>query len=137
MGDVLNDRNKVVLFHYICQLLPGETQNEFDRIAAGMLTGGIIILIAINFDNLILQIPLKHLPSSVHKLEGQCGLTGHHMTLYTCHMMGNCRTHSSEVVKEQLRAQVLLIAALELSSSSQRRTRKAIKVCLVGWLVEI
>ena len=40
LGEVLNDRNKVVLFHYICQLLPEEAQNEFDRIAASMLSGG-------------------------------------------------------------------------------------------------
>ena len=40
LGEVLNDRNKVVLFHYICQLLPEEAQNEFDRIAATMLSGG-------------------------------------------------------------------------------------------------
>lgn len=67
LGDVLNDRNKVILFHYICQLLPGEAQNEFDRIAAGMLTGGgnLLILYDCN-DNLILQIPLKHLMSSMH-----------------------------------------------------------------------
>ena len=40
LGEVLNDRNKIVLYHYICQLLPEETQNEFDRIAAGLLSGG-------------------------------------------------------------------------------------------------
>lgn len=40
LRDVLTDSNKMVLFHYICQLLPGEAQNEFDRIAAAMLSGG-------------------------------------------------------------------------------------------------
>ena len=40
LGEVLNDRNKIVLYHYICQLLPEEAQNEFDRIAAGLLSGG-------------------------------------------------------------------------------------------------
>ena len=40
LGSVLNDENKMVLFHYICQLLPEETQVEFDRIAAAMLAGG-------------------------------------------------------------------------------------------------
>ena len=40
LGAVLNDANKMVLFHHICQLLPEEAQTEFDRIAAGMLAGG-------------------------------------------------------------------------------------------------
>ncbi len=43
LGDVLTDSNKMVLFHYICQLLPGEAQNEFDRIAAAKVSGGIHI----------------------------------------------------------------------------------------------
>jgi len=42
LGTVLNDPNKVVLFHYVCQLLPEEAQAEFDRIAAAHLTGGIV-----------------------------------------------------------------------------------------------
>ncbi len=40
LGNVLTDSNKMVLFHYVCQLLPGEAQIEFDRIAAAMLSGG-------------------------------------------------------------------------------------------------
>ena len=37
---MLNEPNKAVLFHYICQLLPHEAQAEFDRIAAASLDGG-------------------------------------------------------------------------------------------------
>ena len=37
---VLDSPAKMVLFHYICQLLPNEAQAEFDRIAAAMLAGG-------------------------------------------------------------------------------------------------
>ena len=37
---MLKDQKKTVLFHYICQLLPEETQHEFDRIAAEMLARG-------------------------------------------------------------------------------------------------
>ncbi len=39
LGEVLNDPNKMVIFHYICQLLPGETQAEFDRIASAAIAG--------------------------------------------------------------------------------------------------
>ena len=42
LGTVLDDPNKMVLFHYICQLLPEEAQVEFDRVAATMLTGGVV-----------------------------------------------------------------------------------------------
>lgn len=42
LGTVLNDPNKMVLFHYVCQLLPEEAQAEFDRIAAVHLTEGIV-----------------------------------------------------------------------------------------------
>ena len=44
LGKVLDDPNKMVLFHYICQLLPEEAQTEFDRVAAAMLTGGVCVL---------------------------------------------------------------------------------------------
>ena len=37
---MLNEPNKAVLFHYICQLLPHKAQAEFDRIAAASLDGG-------------------------------------------------------------------------------------------------
>ena len=40
LGEVLNEPNKAVLFHYICQLLPHEAQAEFDRIAAASLEQG-------------------------------------------------------------------------------------------------
>ena len=43
LGKVLDDPNKMVLFHYICQLLPEEAQTEFDRVAAAMLTGGVCV----------------------------------------------------------------------------------------------
>lgn len=43
LGKVLDDPNKMVLFHYICQLLPEEAQTEFDRVAAAMLTGGMCV----------------------------------------------------------------------------------------------
>lgn len=37
---VLDSPAKIVLFHYICQLLPDNAQVDFDRIAAAMLAGG-------------------------------------------------------------------------------------------------
>lgn len=37
---VLDSPEKMVLYHYICQLLPDEAQAEFDRVAAAMLAGG-------------------------------------------------------------------------------------------------
>lgn len=39
MGEILDDQNKTILFHYICQLLPDEVQAEFDRIAAATIAG--------------------------------------------------------------------------------------------------
>ena len=40
LGNVLNDPNKAVLFHYICQLLPGKKQAEFDKLAATTIAEG-------------------------------------------------------------------------------------------------
>ena len=47
LGKVLDDPNKMVLFHYICQLLPEEAQTEFDRVAAAMLTGGVCVCVCV------------------------------------------------------------------------------------------
>lgn len=37
---LLDDPTKIVLFHYVCQLLPEEAQAEFDRVAASRLADG-------------------------------------------------------------------------------------------------
>jgi hypothetical protein len=37
---ILDSPAKMMLFHYICQLLPDNAQADFDRIAAAMLGGG-------------------------------------------------------------------------------------------------
>ena len=34
---LLSDPTKMVLFHYVCQLLPEDAQTEFDRLAAASL----------------------------------------------------------------------------------------------------
>ena len=70
LGKVLDDPNKMVLFHYICQLLPEEAQTEFDRVAAAMLTGGVCVLgggelVHQNNNNYHLIIPSPPSPSSL------------------------------------------------------------------------
>ncbi len=37
LSDVITDRRKSVLFHYVCQMLPEDSQLQFDNLAATKL----------------------------------------------------------------------------------------------------